>query len=317
MNQGSHAKERTASHARGGDDRPLAAIALVVFSLVLFTAMDAISKILVAEYSAIEVTWVRYLVNMVLLLPFALRHPRAPLSTSQMGLQMTRGVVMVSSSVAFMSGLAYLPMADATAIAFATPLLVTAFSIPLLGERVGPRRWAAVAVGFLGVLLIVQPGTAAFHWAAIYPLLSSACFASGLIITRRLSMSEPPITTLLYTTGVACIAMTLFLPWVWQPMTLRALVMAGAMGVLSTVGQYLLVLGYQRGPASLLAPFSYSQIIWSTIWGAFIFHNMPGTFTWAGAAVVIASGLYVFHRERVVVGARTASGAAASEAPGQ
>ena len=300
MNDAQSAKLLPAALApQEAEERPFAAIGLVLMSLVVFSGLDAISKILVADYSPVLITWGRYGANLMLLLPFMLRAAARPFATAGIGLQIGRGFAMGGSSVLFIAGLAQMAMPDATAVAFAAPLMVTALSIPFLGERVGIRRWSAVAVGFVGVMVIVQPGSSSFHLASLFPLASAACWAAGLIITRRIKTRDATLTTLLYTTLVAFLIMTAFLPWVWQPLPLRALGLILVMGVLSSAGQYFLLLGYQRGPASLLAPFSYMQIITSTFWSAVLFGTWPGAATLIGAPIVVASGLYVFHRERV------------------
>jgi len=292
-------KSAPAAASRAVEDRPLLAIGFVLLALMVFSGMDAISKLLVREYSPILITWGRYAVNMALLLPFVLRAGVAPLGGMGIAMQVGRGIAMVGSAALFVAGLSHLQLADAIAISFVSPLLVTALSIPFLGERVGIRRWAAVVTGFAGILIIIRPGSSAFDFASLFPLGSSTCWAFGLVLTRRIGSDAPPLTTLLYTTGVACLVLSGFLPWVWQPIDGRALALIATMGVLSAAGQYFLLMGYMRGPASLLAPFSYVQIISSTFWGVVLFGAIPGSSTWIGAAIVVASGLYVFHRERV------------------
>jgi drug/metabolite transporter (DMT)-like permease len=284
------------------EERPLAAIGFVLMSMVVFSAMDTLSKLLVVDYSPIEIAWGRYAVNFLMLAPFVIRSRFRVLATARPVVQSLRGVAMLSSAILFMAGLAHMPIADATTIGFVSPLLVTALSIPFLGERVGVRRWAAVVLGFVGVLIIIRPGTAAFDPAALFPLLSASCWAGGLILTRRIKASEPALTTLSYTTLVGVLVLSAALPVVWRPLTLEAALLLGLMGALSTFGQYCLILGFMRGPASLLAPFSYSQMIWSTLAGVVIFDTVPGLCTWVGSAIVVASGLYVLHRERVVRG---------------
>lgn len=299
MNDAQTANLQPTAAPQEAEERPLAAIGFVLLSLVLFSALDAISKVLVADYSPVLITWGRYAANLVLLLPFALRAGARPFATAGIALQIGRGLAMGGSSVLFIAGLAQMAMPDATAVAFAAPLIVTALSIPFLGERVGIRRWSAVGVGLVGVMIIVQPGSSAFHPASLFPLGSAACWAAGLVITRRIKTRDPTLTTLLYTTLVAFLIATVFLPWVWEPLPLRAVGLVLVMGLLSSAGQYFLLLGYQRGPASLLAPFSYMQIITSTFWSALLFGAWPGAATLIGAPIVVASGLYVLHRERV------------------
>jgi drug/metabolite transporter (DMT)-like permease len=299
MSEAQTAKLLPAAPPQEAEERPLAAIGLVLLSLLVFSGLDAISKVLVTDYSPVLITWGRYGANLLLLLPFMFRAGARPFATAGIGLQIGRGFAMGGSSVLFIAGLAQMAMPDATAVAFAAPLIVTALSIPFLGERVGIRRWSAVAVGFLGVIVIVQPGSSSFHLASLFPLASAACWAAGLIITRRIKTRDATLTTLLYTTLVAFLIASAFLPWVWQPLPPSALGLILVMGVLSSAGQYFLLLGYQRGPASLLAPFSYMQIITSTLWSAVLFGTWPGVATLIGAAIVVASGLYVLHRERV------------------
>jgi drug/metabolite transporter (DMT)-like permease len=286
-----------------GAERPLAAIALVLVAVALFSVMDALSKVLAAHYDPVEVVWGRYVAILGLIAPLLLRDRRA-LRTRRLGLQLLRGVCILGSAVFFIAGLARLAIADATAIAFASPLLVTALSIPLLGEHVGVRRWSAVAVGFVGVLIVIRPGSGAFDAAALLPLLSAVCWALSIVVTRRMRHDDRPLTTLLHSTVIGLVLSSTALPFIWQRASLTQWLVMAAMGVMSASGQYFLIAGLMRGAASLLAPFTYSQIVWSTLLGYFVFGALPTAWTWCGAALIVASGIYTGHRERL----RRASG---------
>jgi drug/metabolite transporter (DMT)-like permease len=281
----------------------LPAIGLVLLSVALFSIMDALSKILAARLDAIEIVWGRYLVILALLAPLVGRDPRSLLA-ARLALQAVRGICLFASAVLFIAGLAFLPLADASAIAFASPLVVTALSIPILGEQVGIRRWSAVAAGFVGVLVVIRPGTGAFDAAAVLPLLSAACWALSIVLTRRMGHHDKPLTTLLYSTVVGLVLSSVALPFVWRPASVADWMLIIAMGGLNAGGQYFLIAGLMRGAASLLAPFTYSQIVWSTLLGYLIFGALPTVWTWSGAALIVASGVYIAHRERV----RRASG---------
>jgi drug/metabolite transporter (DMT)-like permease len=280
-------------------DRTMAGILMTLCAMMIFSGMDGISKVLAETYHPFEIGFVRSVVTLVVLAPF-LAHSSASLRTSRPLHQLGRGLCMIGSSVFFIFGLSQLPMADATAIGFVSPLLVTALSIPLLGEKVGIRRWSAVVVGFIGVLIVVRPGTGTFDPAAVYPLLSAVSWALGLILTRMMRNSEPALTITLYSTIVGVAACGLTLPVVWTTPDLAGLVLMTAMGVLSAMGQYLFALALSRTAASLLAPFSYSQMLWSTLVGYFVFNAIPDAVTWIGATIIIASGIYILHRESVV-----------------
>jgi drug/metabolite transporter (DMT)-like permease len=280
-------------------EQPLAAIGLVLTAMLAGSAADAVSKLLAVGYDPIEVVWGRFVFVQILLLPFLLRPGSGVLRSRRPGLQVLRGVCILASAILFVAALVHLPIADATAIGFVSPLVITGLSIPLLGEKVGVRRWSAVGVGFIGVLIVIRPGSTAFNPAAVLPLLSATCWAVGLIITRHLRLTDRALTTMAYSTSVPLIATSVAVVAVWRTPSVKDWALMAGMGALNTLSHYLVIRGYMRGPASLLAPFSYSTMIWSTLAGYLLFDAIPGQTTWIGAAVVIASGLYVLHRERV------------------
>jgi drug/metabolite transporter (DMT)-like permease len=278
--------------------RPFVAIGFVLVALALFSVMDALSKMLAVRYDSLEIVWGRNLVMIALFAPLLLRDRRA-LVTRRLDLQLLRGVCMLGSSAFFIAGLGRLAIADATAIGFASPLMVTALSIPLLGEYVGPRRWSAVAAGLLGVLIVIRPGSDAIGASALLPLASAACWALGLVVTRHLRNHDKALTTLFYSTVSGFALSSLALPFVWARPDARACALTALMAILSAAGQYLLIAGLARGDVSLVAPFTYSQMIWSTLVGLFVFHTVPTAWTWCGAAVIVGSGIYIAHRERM------------------
>jgi len=272
----------------------------MVSAVLVFSCTDGLSKYLAADYSPVLVIWGRYAWSLALLLPLAaLRRQERPLHTRRVARQLARGACMVASGLFFVAGLVHLPLAQATATGFVAPLIVTALSIPLLGERVGIRRWLAVAVGFAGVLIIVRPGGSGFDPAALWPVLSAATWALAMILTRLMRIAEPPLTMLTYTALVGALGMSLPALLVWQTMSATAWGVLLVCGAFSLLGQYLQLHALRRGSASMLAPFSYSSIIGSTAIGVAAFGSFPDFWTWTGTAIVIASGIYTWHRERV------------------
>lgn len=283
---------------RPGAERPFRGILLVLLAVSLFSVMDALSKLLAQHLDPVEVVWGRYLAILIMLAPLLARRPSL-LVAARPALQLQRGVAVLGAALLFIAGLQRLALADATAIGFASPLLVTALSIPLLGEQIGLRRWSAVGMGFLGVLVVVRPGSGAIGAAALLPLSSAACWAYGIVLTRRMGAADRPLTTLAYSTAIGFVLSGLALPFVWRPPSLADCAIMAAMGVLSAGGQYLFIAGLAHGAASLLAPFSYSQMIWSTLMGYLVFGAVPGLSTWGGAVLIVGSGVYIAHRERV------------------
>ncbi|GGH31530.1 DMT transporter permease [Alsobacter metallidurans] len=284
--------------AASGDNVALG-IAYIVGSTVFFSAGDIAAKMLTATIPAVEIAWMRYVVLCALVLPAVFWMGGAKrLATTRMQFHILRGLGMVISSLVFMVALAHMPVAEATAINFVSPIFITALSIPLLGEKVGMRRWIAAAVGLTGVIIVVQPGGASFQLAALLPAASAAIWAFTAILTRLMS-DERPEATLAWSGIVGLVTLSMALPFAWVTPTGAEIGYALLMGVGSTVGHWLLVLGYRRAGASLLAPFTYVQLLWASAFGFLVFGALPGASTLLGGAVIAASGLYTAHRERV------------------
>ena len=284
---------------------PIRGIALSVGATVVFATADSIAKYLSVSLPIIEIAWIRYVIFFGMAALLARRTPWGVLRPRNPKLQLLRGLTVTGSSVLFVFGVRQMPMAEAAAISFLSPLLITILSIPLLGEVVGIRRWAAVIAGMIGVLVVIRPGTNGFQPAAFWGIASAFCWSTALIVTRKVASSDDPRTTILFSAGIGALALTTMLPFVavWPAAWQWAL--AGLLGVLSSIGQWMMVLALRHAGASLLAPFSYTQLIWATAAGYLVFNNLPDHWTLAGAAIIIASGLYTAHRERVRAQERT------------
>ena len=284
--------------ARPVVDQPLTGIGLILLAMAVFSAMDGTSKGLAAGLHPVEVAWGRFLFISIILVPAIVRRPRT-LLTRRKGRHVLRGLCMLGSSLFFIAGLSRLPIAEASAIGFVSPLMITALSIPLLGEDVGVRRWTAVVVGFVGVLVVMRPGTGAFDVAALFPIASAACWALGIIITRQMQGVEGVLTTIAWSTIVGFIVLSVSVAPFWRPPEPIEWLLMAANGALSAGGQVLLIAAFRYAGASLLSPFSYSQMLWATLIGYFAFGQLPDALTLTGAAIIIASGVYTLHRERI------------------
>ena len=191
-----------------------------------------------------------------------------------------------------------LPLANAHAILAITPLLVTALSVPLLGERVGIRRWSAIGVAFLGMLIILRPGQGVMHPMALVALICAAMFALYQILTRIVGRADPPLTTLFYTAVIGGIGLTLIGPFYWTAPDARGWALFALVAALGAGGHFLLIKALQLAPASTLQPFSYTILIWATVIGFVVFGNLPDLLTVVGALIITSSGIYTFARER-------------------
>jgi drug/metabolite transporter (DMT)-like permease len=285
----------------------LIGIALMCAAVLCFACLDAMAKYLGTHMDILQVVGVRYAAAFFIALIFSnpLTRPSL-LRTDRPALQVLRGALLLGSTVFNFMAFRYLQLDEALAILFSTPFLVAILAGPMLGEWVGWRRWAAILVGFAGVLVVVRPGLGGMHWAALLSLGSAICYAVYNIITRMLSSTDQAETTLFYSNLFGAVLMLPVLPFIWTPPPhwLDFALMVGV-GVFGAGGHYLLILAHRNAPASVLSPFMYTQIVWAVTLGYLMFADLPSRWTIAGAGIVIASGLYLLFRERKV-GARVA-----------
>ncbi|MDK9696629.1 MAG: DMT family transporter [Siculibacillus sp.] len=290
----------TTRDAADDPSRRLVGIGLMMGALVCFTAIDTSAKWLSHSLPALEVTFFRYLVAFVLSAivfnPITARHAWR---TRRPWLQILRALFLLGSTAFNFMALRHLQLAETMSIVFGVPFMVAVLSGPLLGETVGGVRWAAIAVGFLGVLLVTRPAPGHFDPAMAWAFAAAGCYAGYVLVTRMLSGLDSAASLLLIPAGAAVVMVAPFLPSVWVmpagPLEWTLLVVTGLAGA---TGHFLLILAYIRTPASALSPFIYFQIVWMTLSGWLVFGDVPGAWTIAGASVVIASGLWLVHIER-------------------
>jgi drug/metabolite transporter (DMT)-like permease len=277
---------------------PLRGIALMVLSVAIFSVMDALVKLLAQTYHPFQVAFFRGLCAMMPIgvMVAASGGPRLLVTRHPLG-HLLRSVVGVGALLLFFYAFAHMKLADVVAVSFAGPLFVTALSVPLLGEQVGWRRWSAVAVGFVGVLLVVDPGTIHQDPMALTALAATLFYALSLIVIRKLSATESNAAIVFYYSLSVALVCGAMLPFIWTqptPLHLALLVMVGLLG---GTAQYVMVEAFRWAPVSVLVPFEYSAILWSLLFGYFGFGEKPEPQMLLGVAIIVASGLYVLHRE--------------------
>ncbi|UFN49894.1 DMT family transporter [Roseomonas sp. OT10] len=277
---------------------PLAGVLLQLCALLLFVSLDTCTKWLAQHHEVPQLMFLRFLSHVVLVaLVLRLVTGRVPWRSRAPVLQTVRGAMLAGANLLFTTALVFVPLADAVAVGFASPLITVALAALWLREPVSPRRWSGVVLGLAGVLVALRPpfltGEAPPHWAIFLPLGTAALFAVYQILTRRLATVDDPRTTILHT-GIAGACLTaLAQPFVWTEPTAFSWVLLLLAGVLGLGGHGLLIMAYARAPASLLAPISYSQLIGAVIASALVFGDQPDLWTLAGAAIVAAGGLLV------------------------
>ena len=282
----------------------LTGIALMSGAVLLFAGNDTSAKYLTAHMATIQIVWARYASAFVLGLAMSNPFTRPQLlRTNRLGLQIGRSALLLVSTTLNFIALRYLQLDQAVAIIFSTPFLVALMGGPLLGEWIRWRRWTAIIVGFIGVLLVTRPGAGGIHPAALLSFGSAICYSLYSISTRVLARHDSSETTLLYSNLVGAVVTSTAVPFVWTtPKDLTVVLLMVGMGAFSGFGHYLLIKGHRLAPAGVLAPFIYTEIVWMIALGYLVFHDVPNRWTLAGAAVVVASGLYLLYRERKVKG---------------
>lgn len=281
-------------------EHPLAGIAFMLASVFLMACMDAMIKHLVADNAVMVVVFWRASLTLLLLAPYvhrqggwvALRMQRPDLH----GLRIASAVIAL---VAFFEALRYMELATATVIGLAAPLVMTALSVPLLKERVGIHRWSAVVVGFLGVLIIVRPGGGLDSWGTLMMVIATGFFALSQVLVRLMARTETNAAMLVYPNLGSLVLAAATLPFVWHLPTTADLGWIAFMALVLIFAQYMVIRAFRLAPIGLIAPFQYFQLAFAAFFGWAIWNETAGPQVWLGAAVIIASGLYVLHRERI------------------
>jgi len=282
----------------GHVDNPLRGIGLNLIASIVFCIADTIAKSLATEVSIVQITWTRYIVFTLFALLLTMRLSGASFFVHKPWLQVARGMCLVGSSLLFVLGIRDIGLAEAATIGFIGPILVTFLSIPLLGERVDARRWLALAGGMIGVLVVLRPGSGTFQPEGLYRVGSAIFWAVGVILTRRMTATERAETTMFWSAVSGLVVLTAVIPFHFVPPTTMQVVLQVTQGILSSLGQWMVILSLRFTPASVLAPYSYTQLLWTTIAGFLVFSALPDGYTLLGAGIIIASALYTAQRER-------------------
>ena len=290
--------DRVGRSARGPINNVRGAL-FMLGGMFVFAAVDAKAKYLTDHLPAFQIVWLRQIGLVIGVLVLIAYHGRGILTTGFRTLQIARGVAAAGSATLFIIGLNFVALADAVSVTFVAPLVVTMLAALLLGERVGIHRWTATVIGFLGTLVVIRPGFESFHPGLFLPLVAAILFALRQVISRHIGPRDRTTTTLTYTALTAFIMTSFVQPFVWQPIgPSYLLVIIVSMSLLAALGEFLVIRALEVGQAVFVSPLHYTLIIWASLYGYILFGQFPDGWTWAGSVVIIASGLYVLHRER-------------------
>lgn len=277
----------------------LRGILFYVGSLMFFGVMDMTAKWLVERHDPFMVVWARYASQAFWATLLLAPRLHKVLRTRQPGLQVLRAVLPFGSTLCFFSAVQTMQLAEAVAVFEVAPLIITILAFFVLKEKVGPRRWTGVAIGFVGALIIIRPGMSVFEPAALLPLGGALFYASYAIATRWLGAAESAWTSFYYTAIGGALCATIFVPFHWSTPSWEDAAVMAVFGVLGGFGQMLMILSLRHASASTIAPISYLGLVIATFWGLVVFHQFPDAWTMVGAVVVVGAGLYVWWRERV------------------
>ena len=273
-------------------------VMLMIGAMFIFTLMDAVAKLLTHEIGVWPTLWVRYFGQAVLVVIIVLPRIKQVVKTSFPLLQLTRSVFLMCATMCFFWGISNIGLAEATAIMDISPVLITLGAVLFLGERIGIRRVFGIFGALIGALIVIRPGTDVFTIYALFPLGAAICYSSYNLITRFVGAREDPWTSLFYTALFGATVLSAIVPFYWQPLSSFIITLMVVLSVLATLAQWLLIKALSVGEASLLAPIGYIALIFATLWGFLLFGDLPDHWTVAGAGVIVASGFYVWYRER-------------------
>ncbi len=271
---------------------------MMLGGMFMFSAVDAQAKFLTSSFHPIQIIWMRQfglLLGVFILL--AMKGPSI-LKSAQPLLQISRGTLAVFSAILFVFGIRHAELADAVAVSFVAPFFLTIFGAIFLGEKVGVRRWVAVAIGFAGAMVIIRPGTGAVHPAVLLVVLATVFYAARQVIGRILADTDKTITTVAYTAIVSSLLITLPLPFIWKtPESTQQILIIISMSLMAAVGEVLVIKALEVAEAMVVAPMHYTLIIWGTFYGYIVFNQLPDIWTWVGTAIIVSAGLFTFYRQ--------------------
>ncbi|MDP3264995.1 MAG: DMT family transporter [Tabrizicola sp.] len=272
-------------------------IALMILAILLFTAMDATAKGLIARYPAPQVVWARFAGQFLIVL-LILRAQTGPLLRTRFpALHVVRSAFQFGATTLFFLSLTHIGLAEATALTDINPVLITLGAAVFLGERLGPRRLAGVIVALIGALIIIRPGAGVFSPWALLPLGAAICYTGNALITRFIGAQESAWTSMLYASLFGTVVAAGALPYVWIPIPAADLAIFALVGALGTGAQLCIIRSFSMAEASVVAPFAYLGIVFATGWGIVLYDQWPDRWTVIGALVIVGAGLYVWHRE--------------------
>lgn len=272
----------------------------MALGMFLFSAVDTQAKFLTDTLHPVQIVWCRQLGLLLgVMIMLGLRGTEV-LRTRRPRLQMIRGSLAALSATMFIIGVSFVPLADAVAVAFVAPFMVTVMAALVLREPVGLRRWSAVIIGFIGTLIVIRPGMGVIHPAIVFVLAAATLFALRQVLSRMLGATEKTSTTVAYTALTGSALLTIPLPFVWQwPQTTLEIVLLVSIGVMAGLAEFLVIKALEVAQAVVVAPLQYSLMLWGTIYGYLVFHQFPDFWTWVGASVIVATGIYTLNRERI------------------
>ena len=270
------------------------AVCLYLTTMVLFIVLDTIAKHLLVVHSIVFIAWVRFFLHFVVLAAILPGPRRERLRTRNLRLLALRSMAWMSITFLFYAGLRHVPLAESIMLVSTAPFMIALLAGPALGERIRPMTWVAIALGFTGVVVVLRPGLGALHWGAVFPLLAAAAFSVAQVVTKRLSAEEDQWTILIYSAGIAALLLTPFGISAWPEFALTDWMLLAPMGILAAAGDMAILAALRRAPASTLAPYQYSQILWAMIAGALVFGEFPDGMAVAGATIIVTGGLVLW-----------------------
>ena len=283
------------------DARPLMGIALMVASTAFLATKDGVAKTFLDQVGPVHMIWFQYVGNAAVMAAIAVpRHGWSALRPAPLGWQFFRGASSAAAVATLYWALTYIALADATAMFMLAPVVVTALSPLLLGERIGPQRWTAVAVGFAGVVVILRPGFGGSAPGYYIGLLAGVLLALYFLANRKLVGRAPPLLNVTHNALTGAIVLTAFLPLYWQAVPLAAMPRLAALIGLAVIGQALMISSFNYAPAAVVAPFTYGMLVFAALIGYAVFGTFPDPATWVGIAMIVGAGLFIAHRERLV-----------------